>query len=68
MTWLSNILSKVGLKGVTSTRLASVVVGSVLLAWLYVCFLTGTLPDIPPTVLGLLLVVVGTLGPTPNNS
>lgn len=68
MTWFSNILSKVGLKGISSTRLASTVVGCVLLAWLYVAFLTGTLPEIPPSVLGLLLVVVGTLGPKPDAS
>lgn len=64
MTWLNNLFSKVGLKGVSSTRLASVVVGAVLLAWLHVAFVTGTVPEIPPSVLGLLLIVVGTLGPT----
>jgi MFS superfamily sulfate permease-like transporter len=58
--WLQSLLSGAALRGVTSRRLASVALGTVLLVWL-LAFITATqLPEIPVTVLALLIIVLGT--------
>jgi hypothetical protein len=59
--WLKSLFAGVSLKGVTSRRLASVVIGGVLAAWLNVALRhPEALPEIPATVLLLVVVLLGT--------
>jgi hypothetical protein len=58
-SWLGTLFARISPKGADSRRLAAVVVGVVLLAWAHVAFSTGTVPEIPGSVLGLVALVVG---------
>lgn len=58
--WLKSLFASAALPGVRSRRLVSVVFGAVLAAWLRAALPPGTLPELPPSVLALLVITLGT--------
>lgn len=59
--WLKTLVASATLPGVRSRRLVSVVFGAVLLAWLRAALPAGTLPELPASVLALLVITLGTV-------
>jgi hypothetical protein len=59
--WFKSLFAAGALPGVRSRRLVSVVFGAVLLAWLRAALPAGTLPELPASVLALLVITLGTV-------
>ncbi len=59
--WIKSLAASSALPGVKSRRLVSVVFGAVLLAWLRAALPAGTLPELPASVLALLVITLGTV-------
>lgn len=59
--WLKALLTSATLPGVRSRRLVSVVFGAVLFAWLRAALPAGTLPELPASVLAMLVITLGTV-------
>ncbi len=61
LAWLQSLVASATLPGVKSRRLVSVVFGAVLFAWLRAALPTGTLPELPASVLAMLVITLGTV-------
>lgn len=64
MDWIKSLLGSVTLRGVTSRRLASVVLGAALLVWICSFATAIPIPEVPASVLILIIVVLGTSSPS----
>jgi hypothetical protein len=61
IAWLQSLVASATLPGARSRRLVSVVYGAVLCAWLRAALPAGLLPEIPASVLALLVITLGTV-------